>query len=326
MESIAQRPIIAFIVGPTGVGKTDVAILLARRLGAEIASVDSRQIYRDLEIGTAKPTATQRRLVRHHLIDLLDPRERCSAGRFLEFFASTLLDLQTRGARALAVGGAGLYVDACLGRFHELPQADPDRREVYESLAREEGPEALHRRLQRIDPGTAERLAPRDRQRIVRALEVAEGTGIPLSRRFREPAVALVAPETPIVYLTRPRRELYERIESRCRAMVESGLPDEVRRLLESGVARDAPGMKSVGYAEWIAYALGECDRASAFDLFVRNSRRYAKRQETWFRNRHPERVEILIADGESPEQTAERVLPLLPPGELSLDRPENAT
>src|SRR5512143_1265353 len=132
MAPQAAGPVIAFVVGPTGVGKTDVAIALARRLGAEIVSVDSRQIYRELDLGTAKPTLAQRRLVRHHLIDVLDPRERCSAGRFLELFAGSLRDLESRRAAALAVGGAGLYVDACLGRFHELPRADDARREIYE--------------------------------------------------------------------------------------------------------------------------------------------------------------------------------------------------
>jgi tRNA dimethylallyltransferase len=326
MAPQAVGPILAFVVGPTGVGKTDVAIALARRLTAEIVSVDSRQLYRDLDIGTAKPTPAQRRAVRHHLIDLLDPRERCSAGRFLELIAGTLRDLRSRGATALAVGGAGLYVDACLGRFHELPRADEARREIYEAIAREEGPEALHRRLEKVDPQTAGRLAPRDRQRIVRALEVAEGTGFPLSGRFRERTTPLVPPDTPVVYLTRPRKELYARIERRCHAMVAAGLPDEVRRLLEAGLARDAPGMKSVGYAEWIAYALGECDRDLAFDRFVRNSRRYAKRQETWFRNRHPERREVSIPAEEPPERTAERILTDLMRGELPLDRSGEAT
>jgi tRNA dimethylallyltransferase len=309
------HPILAFVVGPTGVGKTDVAIALARHLGCEIVSVDSRQIYRDLEIGTAKPTSAQRRIVRHHLVDILDPRERCSAGRFRELFASVLGDLRARSVSALGVGGAGLYMDACLGRFHDLPQADGKRRATYESIAREEGPEALHRRLLEVDPVTAERLAPRDLQRIIRALEVAEGTGVPLSRRFREPTAPLVSPETPVIYLTRPRPELYARIEARCLAMVAAGLPEEVRRLLEMGIPRDAPGMKTVGYAEWIPYVLGECNRTDAMETFIRNSRRYAKRQETWFRNRHPQRLEVLIPGPEAPDGTAARLLGMPPLG-----------
>lgn len=318
-----DRAIIAFLVGPTGVGKTDVAIVLARRLGAEIVSIDSRQIYRGLDLGTAKPTAAQQHLVRHHLLDLLDPRERCSAGLFQELFGGVVADLGRRGARALAVGGAGLYLDACLGRFHDLPGADEERRALYEEMARTEGPEALHARLRAIDPVTAERLAPRDQQRIIRALEVAEGTGVPLSRRFREPTAPLVPADTPVIYLTRPRRELYERIESRCAAMVAAGLPEEVRDLLASGLPRSAPGLKSVGYAEWIPYALGERDRASAYERFVRNTRRYAKRQETWFRNRHPARIEVSIPEGEQDGDTATRIQSILE-GENPLDRPED--
>ena len=309
----SPRVVRAFLVGPTGVGKTDVALIVAARTGAEIISVDSRQIYRGLEIGTAKPTAAQRRRVPHHLIDLLDPRDRCSAGQFVDLFLDVVTQLASRGVPGLAVGGAGLYVDACLGRIHPLPPANEELRGRYMEIARREGPAALHGRLQRVDPKTAARLAPRDLQRITRALEVAELTGTPMSERFSGPAEGACPADTSLIYLTRERRDLYERIEARCRAMVEAGLPQEVRRLLESGLHRGAPGLKTVGYTEWARWALGECDRSEAMELFVRNSRRYAKRQETWFRNRHPQRIEIRIAAGEAPEATAERILQLLP-------------
>lgn len=322
----ATRIVRAFLVGPTGVGKTDVAILVAKQLGAEILSVDSRQIYRDLNIGTAKPTVVQRHKVRHHLMDVLDPRERCSAGRFLELFRSALDDLEARGIQAIAVGGAGLYVDACLGRFHDLPPADQTRRAAYEELARVRGAAALHERLRVLDPETAARLAHRDLQRIVRALEVAESTGVPLSRRFQEPVGSVCDKATPIIYLTRPRRALYARIEQRCVAMVQAGLPEEVRRLLESGLPPHAPGFKSVGYSEWLAFAAGQLGREETMALFVRNSCRYAKRQETWFRNRHPARIEITIPADEPPDRTAQRVLVCLREGELPLDRGEVAT
>lgn len=303
------RLVRGFIVGPTGVGKTDVSVAVARALGAEIVSVDSRQIYKRLDLGTAKPTAEQRKRVPHHLLDLLEPTERCSAGRFLQLFRGALDGLRSRQAIALAVGGAGLYVDACLGRFHELPPADDRLRARYLEIVELEGPDALHGRLAAIDPETAGRLAPRDTQRVIRALEVAEATGNPLSRRFREEAPAACDADTPIFYLTRPRRELYERIERRCGEMVARGLPAEVRRLLDSGLPRSAPGLKTVGYAEWIGWALGERTREEAMDLFLRNSRRYAKRQETWFRNRHPERIEIVIGTGEGAEETSRRLL-----------------
>ncbi len=312
--------ILAFIVGPTGVGKTEIAVLLASRAKAEILNVDSRQIYRRLDIGTAKPTRAQRRLIRHHLIDLLDPGERCSAGQFVRLFEAARDDLAARSVAGFAVGGAGLYVDACLGRLHSLPRADEALRARYGEIARREGREALHARLAAIDPETAARLAPRDAQRVVRALEVAELTGRPMSERLRGAAEEGVCPPgTPVFHLTRPRSALYDRIAARCRAMVDAGLPEEVRRLLESGIPRDAPGMKTVGYAEWGRWALGECGRDEAFALFVRNSRRYAKRQETWFRNRHPQRITIMIDDADSPEKTASeiasRIGPLPGPG-----------
>jgi tRNA dimethylallyltransferase len=274
--------------------------------------VDSRQVYRGLDRGTAKPSATQRKAVRHHLLDLLDPRERCSVGRYLQLFGNALSDLRARGVPGLAVGGAGLYVDAILGRFHRLPPADEGLRRRLSRVEEEEGAGALHRRLGELDPETASRLAPRDLQRIIRALEIVETTGRPLAATFAEPAEALCPPSTPLFYLTRDRRPLYARIEARCLAMMNEGLPEEVRELLDSGVPRTAPGFKTLGYSEWIEWALGRRDPEEAFALFVRNSRRYAKRQETWFRNRHPDRLEIVIPEAEEPRETAARVLSAL--------------
>lgn len=299
----------AFVVGPTGVGKTAVAIAAAERFGAEIINVDSRQIYRRLDIGTAKPTRAELRRVRHHLIDRIDPTEICSAARFVALFREVVGDLEARNRVALAVGGAGLYVDACKDGIHPLPAADPALRARLEARIGAEGIESLHRELASIDPAMAARLAPRDRQRIVRALEVAMLTGRPMSGQLRGPADAACPPDTPLVYLARERRDLYARIEARCEAMMAAGLLREVRSLLQSGVPSAAPGMKSVGYAEWAAYLEGRLDRAEAGEQFVRNSRRYAKRQETWFRNRHPNRIEISIPAGEGPEVTADRVL-----------------
>ncbi len=304
-----RRTIRAFIVGPTGVGKTDASIVVALRERAEIVSVDSRQTYRRLEIGTAKPTREQRALVRHHLVDILEPTERCSAGRFVRLFRDASEDLAARGLAGFAVGGAGLYVDACLGRLLALPPADEVLRSRYADFLKANGPAALHDRLESVDAETAARLAPRDTQRIVRALEVFELTGIPMSRWFREKgADSVCPPDTPLIHLTRDRRDLYARVTRRCGAMVEAGLPAEVRALLETGIPPDAPGLKTVGYAEWSRWAMGEWSREEAMESFVRNSRRYAKRQETWFRNRHPDRIEILIPHDEEPARTAERI------------------
>ncbi|MDM7915435.1 MAG: tRNA (adenosine(37)-N6)-dimethylallyltransferase MiaA, partial [Candidatus Eisenbacteria bacterium] len=239
-------------------------------------------------------------------------RERCSAGRFLSMFRETLDDLRARGRAGLAVGGAGLYVDACLGRFHDLPPADEAFRARALRIEEQEGPGSLHRRLCAVDPATASRLAPRDLQRIVRALEVSERAGRPMSELFAAATEAACPPETPVILLDRLTRDLYTRIEARCEAMLAAGLLREVRGLLEAGVQPDAAGMKSVGYAEWIAYLSGRIDHDQAHELFLRNSRRYAKRQRTWFRNRHPDRIEIRIPEGQPPEATAAQVLEVL--------------
>jgi len=305
MESIVR----AFLVGPTGVGKTEIAIIVAKELHAEILGVDSRQIYRRLDAGTAKPTSAQCRLVRHHLIDMLDPTERCSAGRFIGIFRAALEDLRYRQKRAIAVGGAGLYVDACLGRFHPLPKADQALRLRYSQIEEREGPGSLHRRLAAVDPEAAEKIAPRDQQRIIRALEIFEATGKTRSENLQGDPEEVCPPTTPLIYLTRERRDLYARIEARCHEMVKSGLPEEVQSLLAGGLKRNSPGFKTLGYTEWAGWALGESGREEALDLFLRNSRRYAKRQDTWFRNRHPDRIEIVIEPDEAASVTARRVL-----------------
>ncbi len=323
-----REPILAFIVGPTGVGKTAVAVAAAEALDAEIVNVDSRQIYRRLDIGTAKPSRAEQRRVRHHLLDRIEPEEVCTAARFATMFREAVDDLVARGARALAVGGAGLYVDACRKGLHPLPPADPAIRLRLEDETDSLGVEAMHERLAGLDPETAARVGPRDRQRIVRALEVATITGRPMSAQLKGPAEPACDPATPLVYLARERRDLYARIEERCRAMVEAGLVEEVRLLLENGLSTRAPGLKSVGYAEWVAFHEGRIGRGEAQERFERNSRRYAKRQETWFRNRHPDRIEIPIAPADEPGAIARRLLEVLnrSEGELPLDTPPRAS
>lgn len=299
----------AFLVGPTGVGKTEIAVLVAKALRAEILGVDSRQIYRRLDAGTAKPTAAQCKMVRHHLINVLEPTERCSAGRFIELFRAAVDELSARRKMAIAVGGAGLYVDACLGRFHPLPKADQALRRKFTQIEEREGPGSLYRRLAIVDPEAAESISPRDLQRIIRALEIVESTGKTRSEYLSGDTEKVCPPTTPLLYLTRERRDLYARIEARCLEMVKCGLPEEVQSHLASGLKRNSPGFKTLGYTEWAGWALGECSREEALDLFLRNSRRYAKRQDTWFRNRHPDRIEIVIEPDETASVTANRVL-----------------
>ena len=316
MNEAGSRPggatVRGFLAGATGVGKTEVGLYAARRLGLEILGVDSRQIYRRLEIGTAKPTPAERASVRHHLLDLLEPDETLSAGRYLDLFREALDDMGGRGAAGLAVGGTGLYLDACLGRLHPLPGRSETIRRRLRREEEQGGAGTLHRRLLAIDPDSGARIAPRDLQRVVRALEVAERTGRTLSSWFREVPRSVLPAATPVFHLSRDRDDLRRRIEERCRRMVEAGLAEEVRGLLDSGLSPEAPGLRTIGYGEWIGWIEGRWSREKAFERLLRNTWRAARRQETWLRNRHPRRLVIRIEPGETAARAGERLLAAL--------------
>ncbi len=311
-EGAPAASVAGFLVGPTAVGKTAVAIAVARRLGAEILSIDSRQIYRGLDIGTAKPTADECAQAPHHLIDLCAPTERMSAARFAQHFQAACADLARRGRMGLAVGGAGLYVDACLGRLDPLPPADARVRARHELIVAREGASALHERLRAVDPASARRLAPADVQRVSRALEVCELSGRPLSEQQSRRGAWDLARGPRMVLLSRAREELEARIAARARAMVSAGLLDEVARLLAEGVPEDCPAFESIGYGEFARVLRGEQGLPEALEAFVRRTRRYAKRQMTWFRNRYRGALAMEIAFEESAERTAQRVLAVL--------------
>jgi len=272
------------VVGPTGVGKTAVGIHVARSLHGEIISVDSRQIYRGMDVGTAKPTHEERRLARHHMIDVVEPSETYDAARFAADAESVAEDLLARGVEPVVVGGTGFYLESLFEGLFEGPgRHDAVRAELEDRLAREGAP-ALHAELSAVDPASAGRLHPNDSARIVRALEVYTSTGEALSswqaKGKREPAYL------PTYWgLTMPRELLYERIERRVDRMMEAGLLDEVRSLLESGrLAAGMPGASAAGYRELIPVASGKGDDIQgAVETIKRNTRRYAKRQLTWF-------------------------------------------
>jgi len=300
---------LTFLVGPTAVGKTSVGIALAERRGCEILSVDARQIYKHLSVGTAKPTAEECARVRHHLIDLFEPTERVTAAAFAARFRDALAGIQARGAGAIAVGGSGLYVDACLGRLDTMPAADAGVREAHERIRREEGPEALHARLEKVDPASAARLSPRDFQRVSRALEVYETSGgrrLSDLQRGHGPLDLQGGPR--MVLLSRDRGDLYRRIEARAEAMLDGGLLGEIASLLERGVARDCPAFESIGYTEFAAVLAGEVPLERAREHFLRRTRRYAKRQLTWFRNRYRGIEEVVIGEKESATDVAARL------------------
>ncbi len=301
-----------FLVGPTAVGKTGVAIEVAERMGAEILSLDSRQIYRHLELGTAKPTASEQARVRHHLIDLYEPSERISAVRVAEDYALATAEVRSRGRKVLAVGGSGLYVDACLGRLDPMPPRSPAHRAEHARIRETEGTPVLHRRLAAVDPESAARLSPHDFVRVSRALEIYAVTGRPMSSLRTRPETLDLSEGPPMVLLVRSRDELYERIEQRARAMLDAGLLQEIERLLAAGLAPDSPAFESIGYSQFAEALRGERSLEGAIEEFIRRTRRYAKRQITWFSNRYRGMRTLTIAPGEEPAATADRVLGLL--------------
>ena len=271
------------VAGPTAVGKSGVATTVAERLDGEIVIADSRQVYRGLEIGTAKPTPEQRRRVRHHLVDVVDLGETYTAADYAIDARRAIGDVQSRGRLAVVCGGTGLYLRALA---HGLDPIGPgvseaDRTEAAEKIAAIP-PDRRHDRLAEVDPATAARLHPHDSQRIERALEVWWTTGRALSDHW-ENGEAEPLPHVAI-RLSRPRAELHRRIEERLDRMLHAGLEEEARGLWEAGWTPDEPGLDTIGYQEWWPYFEGEIDRAEARRRILVASRRYAKRQETWFR------------------------------------------
>ncbi|MEJ2152368.1 MAG: tRNA (adenosine(37)-N6)-dimethylallyltransferase MiaA [Gemmatimonadota bacterium] len=271
------------IAGPTAVGKTDVAIAIAQQLNGEIVIADSRQVYRGLDIGTAKPTANDRRAVPHHMIDVVDVGAPYSAADYARGARSAIADIQGRGRTVVVCGGTGFYLAALAGQLDPLDGGSPseDRARVrsrIETIPKRE----RHTALTAVDPATAARLHPHDNQRVERALEVYLLTGEPLSKQVTgghdvRPHVA--------VWLTRPRVELHQRIEERLAAMLDLGLENEVRRFFDAGLSPEIAGLDTIGYQEWWPFFTGQHSRDDVVREIGRATRRYAKRQETWFRN-----------------------------------------
>jgi tRNA dimethylallyltransferase len=274
------------LVGPTAVGKTAVALELARGFDAEIVGADSVQMYRLLDVGSAKPSADERRAAVHHLIDVLWPDQECSAADFAVMADAAIADIHARGRRVLVAGGTGLYLRALLQGLFEISPEDTAaaRRIRVELLAREaDRPGSLYARLQEVDPEAADRISPADVLRQSRALEVFEATGKTISQlqgdgRFQPRYQHL------IVGLDRPRDELYERIDRRGRAMLSGGLFREVLKILERGYDPDLTPLRSLGYRHCLDLLRGRLGREEMERTFLRDTRRYAKRQLTWFR------------------------------------------
>jgi tRNA dimethylallyltransferase len=275
---------VGFIVGPTGVGKSSAAMALAGRLNAEIVNADSRQVYRGMDIGTAKPGAEDRRRVPHHLLDLRAIDQPLDVAEFLKLARAAIAEIAARGRNVMVVGGSGFYLRVLRGGIFAGPAAAPELRRELEALAAEHGVEYLHARLAEVDAPSAERIGHRDLYRIVRALEVLRLTGHPISAHQQSHRFAAREYETLTVGLAMERKRLYESINRRFDSMVASGLVDEVRALLEAGCDPGEPPLKTVGYRQIAAAVRGEVTLDEAVGLAKRDTRRLAKRQLTWFR------------------------------------------
>ena len=263
------------IVGPTASGKSSLAMRVAERMGGEIVSADSRQVYRGMDIGTAKPTIEERARIPHHLVDIVDPGERYDVLRYQRDGRAALAGIRTRGRVALVVGGTGLYVRALLDGLElaSLPH-DPEVRARLES----EDPATLHERLRAMDPNAASRVDPRNRRRLVRYLEVATIAGGPVPRVRGAPLAALR------IGLRPPREVLVAAIERRVRGMVAQGVLEEARSLVARGIDPRLPSMSAHGYVHWAALLRGEIDLETAIARTARDVRAYSRRQMTWFR------------------------------------------
>lgn len=274
------------LTGPTAVGKTALSLDVADRLQAEIISADSRQIYKELSIGTAKPSADELATAHHHFIDERSLDEPFSAGAFAREAHERIADIQERGKVPLVVGGSTLYLHALQFGIADIPTIDASVRASIEERLQKDGPRSLYRELKIVDPDFAETLDPTKSQRLVRGLEVFHGTGKPLSHYHKAQTPPPYTFET--IILHRDRSELYTRINQRVDIMLERGLVEETQSVLASGFSPTLNPLRTIGYQEVIAYLNGSYDYDEMVRLIKRNTRRYAKRQLTWFR-RFPE-------------------------------------
>lgn len=305
-----------FLAGPTACGKSDVALKLAERLrteqglGIEIVSLDSMTLYRRMNIGTAKPSAEERRRAPHHLFDILEPSQEFSVAEYLVAAEQVCQGIVACGGTPLFVGGTGLYLRSLLRGVFEGPPANDELRQRLETEAARDGAETLHRRLRQLDPTTAERLHPNDLRRVVRALEVIELTGQPLSAQHREEPLPPDQRPTHVMWLSPPRDWLYDRINRRVVAMLEAGWLDEVRALLAEPQPLSHTASQALGYKELIEHLRGERSLGVAIEWIQTRTRQFAKRQHTWFRNLEECRP-LPITGEESPAEVAAKFVNL---------------
>lgn len=282
---MSRIPIVV-ICGPTGVGKTALSLRIAEKSGAEIVSADSMQIYKGMDIGTAKPTAEEMRGIRHHMIDIVSPSDNYSTGQYVADAAKCIEDINRRGKRTILVGGTGMYIDNLVtNNVFGAPPASEEIRDTFGALFDEIGGQEMIAKLSKFDEETARRLHPNDKKRIVRAFEVYEMTGKSMTEwNKRSHDMASPYDAVFIGLKTQDRQVLYDRINARVDKMFDDGLVEEVKRLIASGVPDDSTAMQAIGYKELASALSGETDIDTAKSLIKQSSRQYAKRQLTWFR------------------------------------------
>ena len=295
----SHKPLLILLIGPTAVGKTELAIQLAERLNGEIVSADSRLFYREMDIGTAKPTPEEQARVVHHLIDIADPDEILSLAVFQQKAKAAIADIHTRNKIPFLVGGTGQYIRAVTEGWTP-PEVKPDERlrSELERIKEEKGPSWLYEKLKSLDLSAAEKIDPRNYRRTIRALEVIMTTG----RRFSEQRGQSESPYHSIMIgLTRPRAELYERVDQRIEGMFVNGFVDEVKKLLDKGYSPSLPTMSAIGYREIVQVTRGERSEEQAKAEIRRATRVFVRRQANWFKESDPDirwfRVEEGIVD-----------------------------
>lgn len=304
MNAENKIPIVV-VAGPTASGKTGLAIEIAKLFNGEIVSADSMQIYKYMDIGTAKPTAAEQEQCVHHLIDFLEPDDEFSVADYTELAHRVIADIHSRGKLPVMCGGTGLYINSVINdvEFGEN-QADEDMRRELKHIADTEGNERLIEILREFDPVSAARLHPNNVRRVIRAIEFYRTTGIPISEH-QEKTKQIVSRYQPVMFCVDHEREkLYERINTRVDIMIRDGLCDEVRRLMDMGYSSALNSMKAIGYKELIDHFNGLCSLEEAIEAIKQNSRRYAKRQLTWFRR--DERIIKLSPDNAAETAAAE--------------------
>ncbi|MFD1884257.1 tRNA (adenosine(37)-N6)-dimethylallyltransferase MiaA [Paenibacillus wenxiniae] len=318
------KPKLLVLIGPTAVGKTAISIEIAKRFGAEIISGDSMQVYRGMDIGTAKIKPEEMQGIPHHLIDIHDPSEPFSVAEFQQRCRELIPAISSRGKLPFIVGGTGLYVESVSYEFQFSESgADEEFRRQQMEYAEQHGAQALHDRLATIDPKTADRLHPNDQRRIIRALEVHHLTGVKLSDQLA--SQTRTSPyELCIVGLTMDREMLYKRIEARIDQMLDEGLLDEVQHLLNLGYTPGMVAMQGLGYKEIATYLTGGTSLKEAVVLLKRDTRRFAKRQLSWFRHMHDIHW-VDVTDVENKEGHIDKVYDIVA-GTLYRDREYNST